>query len=380
MRIKVFAGDRDRPAGPVSTPLPIASVDCEAPCRLIDKTGRSSMPCQIDDRGRLVWWCGAIRAGRSRTFEVPDVTAESEDQPLLVVPTGSSTVTVHDRHGLFAKYRTGDGLARPILYPLNDTRGECVARHYPMRHVEGETNDHVHHRSCWVAWGDVNGVDHWSEEAGHGWQRHRALASLYSGAVCGGFIAVIDWTTPDGERQLVEHRTHRFYNAPGDLRLFDLTVRMMLTDGDVTFGDTKEGGICSIRVATSMDGDKGGHFVTGAGARGEADGWGKPAPWCDYVGPVAGTTVGIAVMDHPDNFRHPTPWHVRDYGLMTANPFGLKHFTGDEANDGTQTWKVGETIVWRYRVLIHPGDADQADVAGHYANYADPPEVTIDQR
>jgi hypothetical protein len=177
---------------------------------------------------------------------------------------------------------------------------------------------------------------------------------------------------------LVEHRTYNFYDSPEDVRLFDLAVRMVLTDGDVRFGDTKEGGICSVRVATSMDGNKSGHFVTGAGARGEADGWGKPAPWCDYVGPVGGRTVGIAIMDHPSNFRHPTPWHVRDYGLMTANPFGLATFTGDEANDGTHTWPAGESITWYYRILIHPGDTDQGNVAGHHANYADPPTVHVD--
>jgi len=35
-----------------------------------------------------------------------------------------------------------------------------------------------------------------------------------------------------------------------------------------------------------------------------------------------GKTVGIAVFDHPSNPRHPTTWHVRDYGLFAANPLG----------------------------------------------------------
>ncbi len=378
MNIFIVAGDHDRPAGPVSIRVPDALADGPPATMLLDQTSRTPVPCQIDDRGRLVWWVEAMDAGASRTFEVCDATSDAEDRPVAVTPASADRLAIVDRHGPVTAYRYGHKRVRPILYPLNDHRGECVTRHFPMRQVDGETDDHVHHRSCWVAWGDVNGVDHWSEQAGHGWQRHRVFTSVFGGPVCGGLSAVIDWTTPDGQRQLVEHRTYRFYNCPTELRMFDLTVRMVLTDGDVRFGDTKEGGICSVRVATSMDGNRDGHFVTGAGARGEAEGWGKPAPWCDYVGPVAGQTVGITVMDHPGNFRHPTPWHVRDYGLMTANPFGLSAFTNDKSNDGSQTWKAGQTIVWNYRVLIHPGDTAQANVAGHYANYTEPPTVQVD--
>ena len=39
-------------------------------------------------------------------------------------------------------------------------------------------------------------------------------------------------------------------------------------------------------------------------------------------------SVGIAVLDHPGNFRSPVHWHVRDYGLMTTNCFGDSTFAG----------------------------------------------------
>ena len=35
-------------------------------------------------------------------------------------------------------------------------------------------------------------------------------------------------------------------------------------------------------------------------------------------------------MSHPDNFRQPR-WHVRDYGLMLANPFALKAFNAGQS-------------------------------------------------
>ena len=69
------------------------------------------------------------------------------------------------------------------------------------------------------------------------------------------------------------------------------------------------------------DADKDGAIVNSYGGSQEMETWGKRAHWCDYVGPVNGKTVGITIMDSPGNFRYPTYWHVRDYGLMTANPF-----------------------------------------------------------
>ena len=81
-------------------------------------------------------------------------------------------------------------------------------------------------------------------------------------------------------------------------------------------------------------------------------------------------TVGIAIMNHPDSFRYPTTWHVRDYGLFAANPFGIAAFTGDKTQDGSMTLEPGKSLRFRYRVIIHPGDYKTADIAKMYADYA----------
>jgi len=83
------------------------------------------------------------------------------------------------------------------------------------------------------------------------------------------------------------------------------------------------------------------------------------------------------VLDHPDSFRHPTWWHVRNYGLMTANCFGLGHFTNGQA-DGTYVLPAGETLPFRYRVYVHPGDATAGRVADKFHDYAHPPQVKIE--
>ena len=100
--------------------------------------------------------------------------------------------------------------------------------------------------------------------------------------------------------------------------------------------------------------------------------WGKPSPWCDYSGTLPEGKRGLAVFDYPTNLRHPTRWHVRDYGLMTANCFGLSYFT-DKAEYGNMDLKAGESLIFKYRVYIHSGDAKEAQVGERYKDYVEGP-------
>ena len=92
--------------------------------------------------------------------------------------------------------------------------------------------------------------------------------------------------------------------------------------------------------------------------------------WVDYFGQVEGEPVGIAILDHPENPRHPTYWHSRAYGLFAANIFGVHDFTNDKAADGSMSLSPGQSIRFQYRVIIHSGDYRTANVARLYQDYA----------
>jgi hypothetical protein len=102
---------------------------------------------------------------------------------------------------------------------------------------------------------------------------------------------------------------------------------------------------------------------------GEKQVWGKPSDWCDYSGEIAGEKVGVAILDHPANPRHPVRWHARAYGLFAANPWGLAAFTNDKSQDGAMTIEPGKSLRYRYRVIIHPGTVKDADIAGLFTRY-----------
>ena len=114
-----------------------------------------------------------------------------------------------------------------------------------------------------------------------------------------------------------------------------------------------------------------GVIINSEGATGMQGCWGKKAKWVDYSGTLAGSKVGLTIMDHPGNLRYPTTWHVRDYGLFAANPFGLHDFLNDPKVDGSYTVKLGTSLVFRYRILIHPGDSQEAGIPAEYQSYLD---------
>jgi hypothetical protein len=158
--------------------------------------------------------------------------------------------------------------------------------------------------------------------------------------------------------------------------MIDFEVTVKATAGAVAFGDTKEGAF-GLRVASSMDVKRGqGGKITNAEGITDLAAWGKSSPWVDYAGPVERQTVGIAILNHPTSFRFPTTWHVRDYGLFAANPFGWHDFGRGES--GTHTIPAGGTMVLRYRVILHRGDTASADVPRAFEAYARPPRITLE--
>jgi hypothetical protein len=150
--------------------------------------------------------------------------------------------------------------------------------------------------------------------------------------------------------------------------VIDCVFVLYATAGPLDMGDTKEGTF-GIRLAPELSAPLG-HMVNSSGAEGERAIWGKPAEWVDYSGTISGRQVGVAILDHPKSFRHPTTWHARAYGLFAANPFGLREFSRDENKDGAWTIPEGKSLTFRYRVVIHEGDFSAARIKDEYQRYA----------
>jgi hypothetical protein len=267
--------------------------------------------------------------------------------------------------------------SRPFLYPVLGPEGLPMTRNWPMKESPDEERDHKHHRSIWFDHGEMNGVDFWSEEPKAGKTVHEEFTEIKSGPETGIVRSKNKYVAGDGRIIATDDRVLRIYNRR-DERLFDFEVTIHASNGDVTFGDTKEG-MMAMRLNETMrlgpnkfNKDKPtGHIVNSEGVR-DGETWGKRAAWCDYYGPVNGKIVGVAIFDHPQNPRHPTWWHVRDYGLFAANPFGLHDFEKKPARAGDLKVSAGQSVTFRYRFYIHRGDEKEARVAERYQDYAKP--------
>lgn len=283
------------------------------------------------------------------------------------------TVRIEIEGELFGNYHF-QGVSRPFIYPLLGPGGVSMTRDWPMAEREGEERDHPHHKSLWYSHGSVNGHDFWSESSNAGKTVHLEFLELKSGSEAGMIRTRNQLVANDGSVVCTDERTMRIYNRVKG-RLMDFEITIHASHGEIVFGDTKEGTM-AVRLAETMrlkpnranTGDKGGNIVNSEGVR-DGQTWGKRAAWVDYHGPVEGKIMGMAIFDHPENPRHPTWWHVRDYGLFAANPFGIHDFERKPAGTGDLRLGAGESVTFRYRFYIHEGDEKQADVVERYAEY-----------
>jgi hypothetical protein len=303
-----------------------------------------------------------------------------------------------DAHGVeitvdgkaFASYVL-DEANKPYLFPIYGPTGKAMTRAFPMQDVPTESKaqrDHHHHRGMNFGHESINGVDSWSERATHepglknpnaaesarkriealGTIRHLKFTEVKTDANQAVLAETCEYLNASGKRILTEERRLTF-RATADTRTIDFDQDFLASDGDVNFDDRKDAGL-SIRVPATMavDSKEGGKIVNSEGVA-DKEAWSKAAKWCDYSGPVEGETLGIAFLNHPSSYRYPTRWHVRTYGLFTANPFASKQYDKELPDAGTLL-KAGERLKLRHRFVFHKGDAEAAGVSKMFEAYS----------
>jgi hypothetical protein len=283
----------------------------------------------------------------------------------------------------FTTYHFDRETAKAYLQPLRNASGVIVTRGFPIGDTipaghEHESSLEPHQRGMYFAHGDINGFNFWSEEvfskyygnayhAAFGRMVLRKIEEVRGGRPFGTIRATFDLESPDRKPFAEEVQQFRF-SGDSHSRAIDCEFIVRAGQEPVKFGDTKEG-IFALRLAPELEAPTG-TMVSSEGGQGEAQIWGKRANWVDVDGVIEGQALGVAIFDSPKSFRHPTYWHARGYGLLAANPFGLRDFLHDAHQDGSYTIPAGGSIRFRYRVLIHDGNYKQAQVAERYSEYA----------
>ena len=239
---------------------------------------------------------------------------------------------------------------KPHVHPVQTLAGHVL--------TTVEPDDHPWQRGLWFAVKFVDGDNFWEELDPYGVQRHVDDRTLH-------------WIRPDRETvAVVEHR--RLGHVPLTDERYAIDWETVLMAGTATVLDRTEyttwggyGGL-ALRGAptwsdTELTLDDGTRHPSVAGA---------PSRWLDITGRFGDAVAGVAVLDHPDNPRHPVPW----YASTRAGP-GYGDGWANFVNAAILfhrplTLDAGERLSFRYRLVVHDGAAGPADVDewwGHWA-------------
>jgi len=277
---------------------------------------------------------------------------------------------------LFTSYLYGDDLPKSVLVPIRTPSGIEVTRRYPLVKMDGGTDDHLHHVGLFFSVDGVNGTKFWNNVKAPPQIKHIEITDMTVGKTEARLSVISHWIDKKANVLLKEDRTMVF--LPDKLRneyAIDFSIALTAVADKVVFDDTEEG-VFAIRLADCLR-EGGSEFVTpgrplpkesikGTGMYFSSNGdetarkaWGKRARWVALQGVREGKVVGVAILNHPESINYPTYWHVRSYGLFSANPLGQGDFQRQSKYKKNPviplrlTLKKGQTAHFRFLLIAY---------------------------
>ena len=244
--------------------------------------------------------------------------------------------------------------SRPDFYPVYSPSGREVTATCAYRYN--------HHKSIFIGHADVNGINFFHDNNPTRSNLGDIVLEKSEHEIDDSGVHVMThngWITKAGVRLLDEERN--FTVIPGEAaHIVDLTSTLIASQTDLTFAQDNHS-FLGVRVADTMDVEDGGAILNANGQRDEEEAMGQSADWTDYSGVVAGRTVGVTLMNHPSN--PPSAFFTRNYGTFLTNFTLLDKYE----------LSCGERLTQRFRILIHEGDATDANVGRYYNQFVETP-------
>ncbi len=258
------------------------------------------------------------------------------------------------------------------LHPIRTLSSRLVTDDFPP--------NHIHHHGVWWAWTltefDGRKPDFWNMGDGKGRVEFVSAGEPWSGRLAAGVTArhrFVDLTASPAVTVLNEtwHITTQLESPAPGAWMFDLVSEQeCATAHTLRLPMYRYGGI-GLRGNWAWNGKDATHFLTSEGETNREKGHATRARWCDMAGDVDGKRAGMAILSHPENFRHPEPMRIHP-----TEPFF--NFAPQQAGD--MVIKPGTKYVWRYRFVIHDGPPDRAALDRIWNDYAHPPRIVVTPR
>jgi hypothetical protein len=242
----------------------------------------------------------------------------------------------------------------PFFFPVNGPLSGGT--------VTSMRNDpYPHHSSLYFACDAVNGGNYWQE----GLERGRIISVNAEIIKAGGDSVIITdeciWSRPGALSPVKDTRKIIITAPSATIRQidFEITLDALI---DVTFRKTGHS-LFTARMATDLIVQNGGTIVNAEGLKNEKETMGKKSAWMDYYGKRGNVVEGLAILQHPSNPWYPATWFTRDYGHISPAVMNWPE-------NGKEIFlKQGGKLSFRYRTVIHGGDAGEAKIAEIFAKY-----------
>ncbi len=346
---------------------------------LVDPKG-NSIPLQLDGE-TASFMLRDLKAGESKMFRLVPGPAKSTRrnsdveltrvQNRLEIMSGKRQVLsfVAEPAGLPAPDIKPVFLRGGYIHPVFTPKGTMVTDDYP--------SDHYHHHGIWFAWTKTEfeggHPDFWNVGDGTGRVDFEKVGKTWSGPVHAGFTSFQKYVALTGaapKTALNEEwdvRVYNFGSAETPYYLFDIVATQVCASPSPLILDEYRYGGMGVRGAREWKDKSKVSFLTSEGKT-RADGNATRGRWCHIGGQVNGQLVGIAVLDHPANYRAPAPMRINP-----DDPF----FNYAPSQMGRFEIKPGEKFVLRYRYVVTDGPPDTKLLERLWNDYADPPVVSV---
>lgn len=301
---------------------------------------------------RIALRIAVIALASNKIWGQPEVT-KAPKEALSAIETGNA-IEVSINGKLFTTYKTGPDQKYPYFWPIN---GPLTGQTLTTESSE----PYPHHHSLFFACDRVNDGNYWQDTNQKGQIVSQGPALLESTADRVVIADHCEWRIP-GQNPVIRDGRRITVSAPAEnLRYIDFDISLEALE-DVTIEKTNHS-LFAARVVPELAVTAGGTLVNAEGQRSEAGTFGRESTWASYSGTRDGKTEGIAILQHPGNPWFPSKWFTRDYGFFSPTP--MYWLENDRFN-----WSKGRMLRFRYRVVIHPGNSNDAQIAGLYAAYS----------
>jgi len=301
----------------------------------------------------------------------PPLVARGVDDGVELAIDGERVVTYRTQRAPSIVDPVPPGLGRGgYLHPLLSPEGRVVSG--------DDASERPEQRGLWSAWGastfDGRRPDFWHTGAGTGSVEFEGVQRAWSGTIVAGFEAS-HRSVDRSARPPVTAETDRWrvtLPALGRVgprhRVLDLTIEHEVVLAQPILVAAAAYGGLGLRGPRAWNGSTGMAVLTSDG-RTRRTASRSRVRWVAMVGLVGGANAGIAVLDHPDNVRHPQPLYVD-----ATQPFVSLVPT----QTGTLTLSPERNLVLRYRIVTFDGFPDRAWLERLWQAYAHPPRATLE--